>query len=91
MKGAPNFVRITLTAIATEKAGIQTQRISLFITAQPHLLKKALMPIGETAMGVHGEKYLVLLKGERKAIPRPPLVKASRIPWLADTRKKRMQ
>ena len=91
MKGAPNFVRITLTAIATEKAGIQTQRISLFITAQPHLLKKALMSIGEAAMGVHGEKYLVLSKGESKAIPRPPLVKASRIPWLLDTRKKKMK
>ncbi len=39
-------------------------------------------------IGLHGKKYLVLSKGDSRAIPDPPLVKASRIPWLAPTANK---
>jgi hypothetical protein len=51
--------RINLPPIARKKLGSQTQKNSLFMTDTPHLLKKALIPIGETSMGVHGKKYLV--------------------------------
>lgn len=40
-------------------------------------------------MGVHGKKYLVLSKGDKRAMPKPPFVKASRMPWLADNKKKK--
>jgi hypothetical protein len=56
------------------------------MTVNPHLLKNALAPIGETSIGVHGKKYLVVSKGLKKAIPDPPLVNASKIPWLAARR-----
>ena len=62
--------------------GSKTQINSLIITLKPHSLKNALIPIGETWIGVKGEKYLVLSKGDSSAIPNPPLVKASRTPWL---------
>lgn len=55
------------------------------------MLKKNLILIGETMIGVHGKKYLVVSKGASKGIPRPPLVKASRMPWLAERRKKKMK
>jgi hypothetical protein len=42
-----------------KKEGTQTHKSSLFITMSPHLLRKALRPIGETMIGVHGKKYLV--------------------------------
>ena len=51
--------RITLPTTAMNKLGSQTHTNSLFITANPQLLKNALMPMGETSMGVHGKKYLV--------------------------------
>ena len=63
--------------------GTQIHNISLFSTIKPRSLKNALMPNGETSIGVHGKKYLLLEKGDSKAIPRPPLVKASKSPWLA--------
>jgi hypothetical protein len=55
------------------------------------LLKNALTPIGETSIGVHGKKYLVWSKGLNKATPSPPFVKASKIPWLPASRKKKMK
>jgi hypothetical protein len=70
-------------------AGRHIHKSSFFITVYPHWLKNALIPMGETVIGVHGKKYRLLLKGDSKAIPRPPLVNASRMPWLADTRKKK--
>jgi hypothetical protein len=32
-------------------------------------------------MGRQGKKYRLFSKGAKKATPRPPLVRASRIPW----------
>lgn len=69
--------------------GNQIQSISFFKTRKPHLLKNALMPSGETIMGVQGKNTRRLSKGEKSAIPNPPSVKASRIPWLAVTIKKK--
>ena len=37
--------------------------------------------MGETSTGRQGKKYRVESKGARKATPKPPLVKASRMPW----------
>jgi len=71
-------------------AGSHTHINSLFKTDHPHLLKNALIPMGETAIGVKGKKYLSLLRGDNNAIPSPPLVKASRIPWLAVKREKKI-
>jgi len=65
---------------AIRKEGSQIHKSSLLITTKPHLLKKPLIPIGETIIGVHGKKYLELSKGDNKAIPNPPFVKASRTP-----------
>jgi hypothetical protein len=50
------------------------------ITIKPHLLKKAPTLIGETIIGLQEKKYLVLSKGANRAIPKPPFVRASRIP-----------
>ena len=75
---------------AIKDAGSHTHKNSLFKTNQPRLLKNAPMLMGDTAIGVQGKKYRSLLKGENKAIPRPPLVKASRTPWLAASRKKKI-
>jgi len=72
--------RITAETITIKQEGSHTHKSSLLITAKPHLLKKDPTPIGETMIGLHGEKYLVLSKGNNRAIPKPPLVKASRIP-----------
>lgn len=70
------------------KAGIQIHRNSTFRTVKPRWLKKAPRPRGETSMGVQGKKYLWLENGDNRAIPRPPLVIASKSPWLAVRRKK---
>lgn len=69
--------------------GTQIQSISFLRTRKPHLLKNALTPSGETIMGVQGKNTRRLSKGEKSAIPNPPSVKASRIPWLAVTAKKK--
>jgi len=69
-------------------AGIQRKMASFIMTFKPQLEKKDFIPIGETPIGVTGKKYLVLSNGEKRAIPRPPFVRASRIPWLAVIRKK---
>ena len=52
------------------------------------MLKNDFTSMGETLMGLHGKKYLVLSKGESNAMPRPPLVRASRMPWVAVIREK---
>jgi len=51
-------------------------------------LKKDLTLMGETWIGVQGRKYRLEENGEKKATPRPPFVRASRMPWLVQTRKK---
>jgi len=81
-------VRMTAEKAATREEGNQIHQNSLLITIKPQLPMKAAMPIGETMMGLHGKKYLPLSKGDNKAMPRPPLVKASRTPWLAVKREK---
>jgi hypothetical protein len=74
-----------------KEKGSQIHRSSLLITVKPHLLKKAPKLIGATIIGLQKKKYLVLSKGANRAIPRPPLVRASKMPWLADKRKKKMR
>jgi len=51
-------------------------------------VKKDLILMGETWIGVQGRKYRFEEKGDKKATPLPPFVKASRKPWLAQARKK---
>ena len=68
--------------------GSQIQTNSFFSTDHPRGLKKDLTLIGETCIGLHGRKYRSEEKGEKKATPRPPFVRASRRPWLVQTRKK---
>jgi hypothetical protein len=53
-------LRIKAERRITMNDGSQTHWSSLTTTASPHLLKKALTPIGETSIGVQGKKYLVL-------------------------------
>jgi len=65
---------------AIRKEGSQIQKSSLLSTDKPHVLRKPQIPTGETIMGVQGKKYLALSKGDNKAIPNPPFVKASRTP-----------
>ena len=67
-----------MTTINNE--GSHIHKSSLFITMKPHLLKKAKILMGETMIGLQGKKYLVSSKGDNRAIPKPPLVKASRMP-----------
>src|SRR5258708_445682 len=78
----------TNSKIASKPAGIQIHRSSLCSTATPRSLKKRVTEIGETAIGRHGRKYRVLSNGEKNATPNPPLVIASRNPWLAVATKK---
>ena len=68
--------------------GSQIHTSSFLSTAQPLEVKKELILIGETWIGVHGKKYRSEEKGDKKAIPRPPFVRASRKPWLAQARKR---
>ena len=50
------------------------------MTAKPHLLKKASTSMGETTIGLHPKENLLSLKGQSRATPKPPLVKASSRP-----------
>ena len=70
------------------RPGSQIQTNSLLSTDHPRELKKGFILIGETWIGVQGKKYRFDEKGEKKATPRPPFVRASRRPWLVQTRKK---
>ena len=72
--------RIKVERTTIMKDGSHIHWSSLLMTARPHLLKKALTPIGETTIGVQGKKCLVLSNGLNKAIPNPPLVNASKTP-----------
>ena len=47
------------------------------ITRSPHSLKKFLMPMGDTCMGLQSKKCRVLSQGAKKATPNPPVVMAS--------------
>ena len=67
-----------LITIINDGSHIQTN--SLFRVMSPHLLRNIVIPMGETRIGRHGKKYLVSSNGDRRAIPNPPLVKASRMP-----------
>jgi hypothetical protein len=57
--------------------GVQTQMNSFMIVAAPAGLKNA-SPIGDDAIGRHGKKKRVGVKGARKATPRVPSTIASR-------------
>ena len=70
------------------KQGAQIHNISLARTDTPRWLINALILKGETSKGVHGKKYLLLVIGDNKAMPCPPLVRASNSPWLAVRMKK---
>jgi hypothetical protein len=71
---------MTAETITMMKEGSHTHRSSLLITAKPHRLKNEATPTGETTMGRHGKKYLVISKGDNKATPKSPFMKASRRP-----------
>lgn len=51
---------------------------SLLRTSNPLSEKNRDAPIGDTAIGLQGKKYLALSQGEKKATPKPPLVNASK-------------
>jgi len=83
LRGANLLRRIIKTNTANSPAGSQIQTSSLCKTRYPRALKKRPSAIGETRIGLQGRKYRLLSKGEKNATPRPPLVMASRTPWLA--------
>src|SRR5215813_2572933 len=62
------------------RLGVQIHRSSLRKTAAPRPTHACPRPIGETSIGRTGQKYLVLLNGDRNATPSPPLVAASNTP-----------
>ena len=70
------------------KPGRPIQTNSESNTDNPYLEKKLEIPMGETSMGCQGKKYLEVSKGEKKAMPKPPEVSASSIPWETVHRKK---
>ena len=76
---------------ATATAGIPTQTSSLIRTSAPRAVKKRERPIGETSIGRQGKKNRSCAKGARSATPRPPSVKASKIPWEAIARVRYVQ
>ena len=80
-----NFLRYTI-----KNKGIQIHTISADKTAAPQPLKNDPIPIGETGIGRYGKKYLVLSNGANKAIPNPPFVNASNIPWDIVIKKKKI-
>jgi hypothetical protein len=59
--------------------------------ATPLGVKNSVMPSGETSTGLKGKKYRVLSNGAKKAIPRPPLVRASKRPCEAVAKKKKIK
>src|SRR5919202_2565985 len=63
--------------IYTPAEGSHTHLSSLCIICTPLTEKNLRTPIGETSIGRHGKKYLVLLNGAHKATPWPPLVSIS--------------
>jgi hypothetical protein len=71
------------------RPGNQIHTSSFLNTDQPHGVKKDLILIGETWIGVQGRKYRLEEKGDKNATPLPPFVMASRRPWLVQTAKKR--
>jgi hypothetical protein len=78
--------RVSLAKETSKRPGSQIQTSSFLKTDQPLTVKKDLILIGETWIGVHGKKYRFEEKGDKKATPRPPFVRASRNPWLAQAR-----
>src|SRR4029453_7943406 len=72
--------RIATPSRANPAAGAQIQTSSDFRTARPRAEKNGATPIGETRMGRQGRWKRALEKGLKNAIPRPPLVIASRSP-----------
>jgi len=59
------------------------------MTSLPQGLKNPAKPMGDTFKGLQGKKYRVVSKGEKKATPQPPLVRASRTPWAEVSKKKK--
>jgi hypothetical protein len=78
----PFFIRWLTTLERTTRPipGNQIQANSFFITDHPRMLKKDLIPIGETWMGVQGRKYRSDEREEKKATPRLVTVPSSRLP-----------
>ena len=67
-------------APAAASNGNQTQTISDPRTVKPLEVNSGAIPRGATSMGRTGAKNLWSEKGHKNAMPRPPLVNASRIP-----------
>ena len=62
--------------------GVHTQRNSESNTSTPSQVMKS-NPIGETWIGFHGKKKRAFDSGHKNAMPAPPLVHASIMPWEA--------
>jgi hypothetical protein len=63
-----------LITIINDGSHIQTS--SLLRVISPHLLKNLVIPIGETRIGLHGKRYLVLSNGDRRAKEMRPEIHA---------------
>jgi hypothetical protein len=74
--------------MANKTTGTHIHISSLNRTVNPLGLRNLSILSGETSIGVHGKKYRSLVKGDSRAIPLPPFVRASNIPWLAVRTKK---
>lgn len=72
------FIKIVAKIMKT--VGSQISQNSDIKTESPRGVKKLRRPIGDTSIGRMGKKYRSLSKGQKKAMPWPPSVKASSVP-----------
>src|SRR5215468_1682778 len=82
----PVFFPIARMAMMMAEQGPTTHFNSESAILSPQGEKARRMLMGPTIMGRHGRKYLVLLNGEKNAMPRPPSVIASSNPCDAQAR-----
>jgi len=72
------------------RAGSHTHSNSENITSENHAENMRDRLSGDTSITWMGAKYRVAEKGEKNAMPRPPLVKASSMPCEAAARKMKL-
>ena len=75
----PASLRLSQSAAAI--ANSQKSANSQLITRIPRSVNNPAPDIGETGIGRQGRKYRVLSKGAKNATPNPPFVIASKNPW----------